>query len=97
MGTMCDCKTNWLLVRSPLEEMKYLLKFIFPFLHSGVEYKRGVEFCQSGERSVLTLGSQVPSAYPAMGHCVKIKNNVHVKIYKSTCNLRKRNVFLEAN
>ena len=31
-GTKCDCKTDWLWVRSPLEEMKYLLKFIFPFL-----------------------------------------------------------------
>ena len=29
----------------PLEEMKYLLKFIFPFLRSGVVAKRGVEFC----------------------------------------------------
>ena len=35
----------WLWVRSPLEEIKYLLKFIFPFLRSGVEAKRGVEFC----------------------------------------------------
>ena len=25
--------------------MKYLLKFIFPFLRSGIEAKRGVEFC----------------------------------------------------
>ena len=41
------CKTDWLGVRSPLEEMKYLLKFIFPFLRSGVEVKRGVEFCHS--------------------------------------------------
>ena len=40
-------KTEWLWVRSPLEEMKYLLKFIFPFLRSGVEAKRGVEFCHS--------------------------------------------------
>ena len=29
------------------EEMKYLLKFIFPFLRSGVEVKRGVEVCHS--------------------------------------------------
>ena len=67
-GTRCDCKTDWLWVRSPLEEMKYLLKFIFPFLRSGVEVKRGVEFCHStrntsrirqkvGNGSVLTLGS----------------------------------------
>ena len=46
-GTKCDCKTDWLWVRSLLEEMKYLLKFIFQFLRSGVEAKRGVEFCHS--------------------------------------------------
>ena len=46
-GTKCDCKTDWLWVRSSLEEMKYLLKFIFPFLRSGVEDKLGVEFCHS--------------------------------------------------
>ena len=46
-GTKCDCKTAWLWVRFPLEEMKYLLKFIFPFLRSVVEDKRGVEFCHS--------------------------------------------------
>ena len=38
---------DWLLVKSPLEEMNYLFKFIFPFLRSGVEVKRGVEFCHS--------------------------------------------------
>ena len=46
-GTKCDCKTDWLWVRSPLKKMKYLLKFIFPFLRSGVEAKSGVEFCHS--------------------------------------------------
>ena len=63
-GTKCYYKTDWLWVRSPLEELKYLLKFIFPFLPSGVKAKRGVEFshsirnpAESGKRSVLTLGS----------------------------------------
>ena len=37
--------TVW--VRFPFEEMNYLLKFIFPFHRSGVEVKRGVEFCHS--------------------------------------------------
>ena len=46
-GTECDCKIDCLWVQSPLEEMKYLLKFIFPFLRSGVEAKRGIEFCHS--------------------------------------------------
>ena len=27
-GIKCDCKTDWLWVRSPLEEMKYLLIYI---------------------------------------------------------------------
>ena len=46
-ATKCDCKTDWLWIRFPLEELKYLLKFIFPFLRSGLEAKRGVEFCHS--------------------------------------------------
>ena len=28
-GTKCDCKTDWLWLRSPLEEIKYLFTFIF--------------------------------------------------------------------
>ena len=63
-GTKCDCKTDWLWFRFPVEEMKYFLKFIVPCLCSGVEDKRGVEFChcvqnsaESGVRSVSTLGS----------------------------------------
>ena len=43
----CGCKTDWLLVRSPLEEMKYLLTFIFSFLRSGFEAEGGVKFCHS--------------------------------------------------
>ena len=35
------------MIHSPLEEMKYLLKFSFPFLRSGVEAKSGVKFCHS--------------------------------------------------
>ena len=60
------CKRDWLWVRLPLEEMKYLFKYIFSFLRSGVEAKRDVEFrhstqclqnsVESGERSALTLG-----------------------------------------
>ena len=46
-GTKCDCKPDWLGIRSPLEEMKYWIKFIFLFLRSGVEAKCGVEFCHS--------------------------------------------------
>ena len=38
----------------PLEEMKYLFKFIFPFLGSGVEAKRGIERTQCLHTSLLT-------------------------------------------
>ena len=31
-GTQCDCKCDWLWVRSPLEEMEYLFEFIYLFL-----------------------------------------------------------------
>ena len=34
----------WLLVAAPLEEIKYLFKYIFSFFRFGVEAKRGVEF-----------------------------------------------------
>ena len=37
---VCDCKLDWLWVRSPLEEIKYLFKFIFSLILSGVEAKR---------------------------------------------------------
>ena len=40
-------KRDWLWVRSLLEEMKYLFKFIFPFPRSGVQAKRSVEFRHS--------------------------------------------------
>ena len=59
---------DWLWVRSPQEEIKYLFTFIFSFLRSGVEAKarRWVpppntqclqNSAESGQRSVLTLGS----------------------------------------
>ena len=35
-GHKCDCKREWFCVRSPLEEIKYLFKFIFLSLHSDV-------------------------------------------------------------
>ena len=57
-GTKCDCKTDWLWIRSLLEEMKYLLKFIFSFLRSSVEAKRGVEFCHS-TRNVSRIRQKV--------------------------------------
>ena len=53
-GAKCDCKCDWLWVRSLLEEMKYLYKFIFPFLRSSVQAKRGVEFRHS-TRNALAL------------------------------------------
>ena len=57
-------------VRSSLEETKYLFKFIFPFLRSGVEAKRGVEFCHSTRnpyriRRKVGIGVSSP-AYPAV-------------------------------
>ena len=43
-GTKCDWLWVWvwLWVRFPLEEIKYLFKFIFPFLRSGGKAKREV-------------------------------------------------------
>ena len=57
------CKIDWLWVRSPLEEVKYLFTFLFSFLRSGVEGAALSSATQHamppelGEWSVLTLGS----------------------------------------
>ena len=59
-ATRCACKGDWLWVRSPVEVMKYLFKFIFPFLCFGVEAKRCVEFRYS------TYNLTLSSAYPAV-------------------------------
>ena len=55
--------------RSPLEEMKYLLKFIFPFRFYSLSRRRVLALstqcletaAESEKRSVLTLGSLCPS------------------------------------
>ena len=46
---VCD----WLWMRSPLEEMNYLLKFIFSFISSGVTAKRDVQFCHLTRKHVF--------------------------------------------
>ena len=67
-GTKCDCKRDWLSVRSPLQKVKYLFIFIFLFLRSGDEAKARrwvlalITQClqisaESGEWSGLTLSS----------------------------------------
>ena len=43
-GAQSVTKRDWLWIRSPLEEIKYLFKFIFSFLCSSVGAMRGVEF-----------------------------------------------------
>ena len=66
-GAKCECKPDWLWVRSPLEERKYLFKFIYSFLCSSVEAKRGIEF-----RRLTRNASRIrhkgfnPSAYHAV-------------------------------
>ena len=57
-----------------LEDIKYLRKFIFPFLRSGVEVKRGVRFChttRNASRIRQKMGNGVsshlvPSVYPVV-------------------------------
>ena len=66
------CKTVWLWVRSPLEDIKYL-NLYFHFFALGDKAKRGVEFChltrnasRIRKRNVLTLGSFcLPCCVPA--------------------------------
>ena len=42
-----DCKFNSMWIRSLLEKMKYLLKFILSFIRSGVEANCGIVFHRS--------------------------------------------------
>ena len=74
-GTKCDYKIDWLWVRSPLEEIKYLFTFIFSFHRSGVETKCGVQFRHSTRNTSKTrrqvengvsYSHQVPSASSAV-------------------------------
>ena len=72
-GTKCD----WSWVRSPHVEMKYLLKFIFPFHRSGVEVLPLNTQClqnsaESGERSVNSR-FRLPTLLCA-GYSVKLIN-----------------------
>ena len=68
---------------------EYLLKFTFPFL-SGVQVKRGVEFCHS-TRNVSIIRQKVgnrvsyhlvPSAYPAV--CGIQREAEYEKVLKKT-------------
>ena len=70
-GTKCDCKIDWLWVRSPLEEIKYLLTLHILHIFISSLWCRGkvrrwvpplkAQYLQNSaervERSVLTLGS----------------------------------------
>ena len=69
----CPCAPGTVLwVRSQLEEMKYLFKFIFPFLRSNVEPNRGFELGHStcnecGKREVLKPCSLCHTRYAVCG------------------------------
>ena len=63
---------DWLWVRYPLEEMKYLLKFIFPFLRSATQHAIPPEFGRKwGTEYLITRFSQ-PTLLCA-GYNVKLK------------------------
>ena len=61
-GPKCDCKIDWLWVRSPLEEMKYLFIFTFSFPRSSVEIKDGMgwewEWWESNSNTVACAPAQ---------------------------------------
>ena len=79
--TKCDCKTDWLWVRSPLEVMKYLLKFMLPFLCSGVEalssanavlfLKRNRQFSRKWGTECLNIRFPLPTLL-CVGYSVKL-------------------------
>ena len=53
----CECKRDWLWIRSPLEEMKYLT---VSFLRSDDEAKRGVE-CHHSTRYASRIRRRMES------------------------------------
>ena len=53
-----------------LEEMKYILKFIFLFRRSGVEAKHGVELCHS---TMPPEFGRIPAILLCAGYSVKLK------------------------
>ena len=71
--TTCDCKTDLLWVRSPLEEMKYLPKFIFPFLRSGhvTQHVKPPEFGRKWGTECLNIRFPLPTLLCA-GYSVKL-------------------------
>ena len=80
-GTKCDCKIDWLWVRSPLEEMKYLLKFYFHFfalvsrlsaaLSSASQYAMPPEFGRKWGTHCLNTRFSLPTLLCA-GYSVKL-------------------------
>ena len=61
-STSTYCKIDWLWVRSPLRNKKYLFTIIFSFFRSGVEAKRGVELRHStrnDSRTCQKVGNEV--------------------------------------
>ena len=83
-GIKCDCKIDWLWVWSPLDEMKYLFIFIFPFssLWCRGKARRRVpplntqslqNSAESRERSVITLGYGIKREADITVHLTKYK------------------------
>ena len=59
-GTKCNCKTDWLWVRSLLEDMKYLLKFPLLLFH----YNLYFHFFALGSKQSGALSSAIQHAIP---------------------------------
>ena len=70
-GTRCDCKTDWLWVRSPLEEIKYLLKFILAALSSATQHAMPPEFGRKWRTECLNTRFPLPTLLCA-GYSVKL-------------------------
>ena len=77
-GTKCDCKPDWLWVRSPLEEMKYLLKFIFALvprlsaaLSSATQHAMPPEFGRKWGTECLNTRFPLPTLL-CVGYSVKL-------------------------
>ena len=72
-GTRCDCKTGWLWVRSPLEEMKYYISIssLWCLVCSATQYAMPPEFGRKGGTEYLNTTFPLPTLQCA-GYSVKL-------------------------
>ena len=80
-ATMCDWKTDWLSVRSPLKELKYLFKYVFSFFRDDATLSSAIQHAMLPDFGG-TLGMECfKTSFPlptllCTGYSMKLKKNI---------------------